>query len=316
MVQQNWSEVLATLVLVILLFAGLISGITFQKEFVVAANVSNTTTHVNVTNTEPYIKNLTIYPNPVTLNAGSTINVSCIAEVFDWNGVSDYYNASAVFFQQNQGVEGSLDNNIRYFANNDSCFKTQVDASNYTINCTVNVWYYANNGSWNCSMTIYDDGGGPDPHIRINTTTFANSSTNISTLLAVDVPALLEYGNLTVTQTSAEKQLNITNYGNIPMNVSVRAFANNNDGLNRSLTCDYGAIPVEYERWTIYSGLPYAQMNLSSNLSSPIHNLTFYQRTNDTDFGNDRNSTYWRLQIPLGVGGSCNGTLQFAASIA
>jgi hypothetical protein len=36
-------------------------------------------------------------------------------------------------------------------------------------------------------------------------------------------------------------------------------------------------------------------------------------REDDNAYGNSTNSTYWRLQIPLTVGGTCNGTIEFSA---
>jgi hypothetical protein len=44
-------------------------------------------------------------------------------------------------------------------------------------------------------------------------------------------------------------------------------------------------------------------------------NYTLAQRTNDNQDGvrEDLNVTFWRLEIPLSVGGLCNGTIIFGA---
>jgi len=294
-------------------------GTTFVELPVLASNLSNTTVHTNVTNTEPVILNVTMWPQEVVLTAGTTTNVSCIADVFDYNGIADMYNASAIFYFNASGQTGNLDNNFRYYADNSSCLSTQgASPTNYTVECKVPLQYYANNGSWNCLVTIFDAGGGPDPNIKINRSAFANITNNVSALLAIDVPTLLEYGNMTVTQTSGDKQLNITNYGNIPINISVRAYANDSTapGQNLSFRCVAGNIPVAYQKYYVRSGVTYNTMTPVSNLSTMISNFTLPQRTNDTNIWDDKNSTYWKLQIPLSIYGDCNGTLQFAASYA
>jgi len=53
--------------------------------------------------------------------------------------------------------------------------------------------------------------------------------------------------------------------------------------------------------------------NVTGNLTN-IQNWNLPVKTNDTNVGNETNTTYWRLEIPLNVGGNCNGTIEFRAT--
>ena len=51
-----------------------------------------------------------------------------------------------------------------------------------------------------------------------------------------------------------------------------------------------------------------------TNISTMIDDFTLPVRTNDTAYGKDTNETYWMIEVPLSVGGYCNGTIVFTAS--
>ena len=96
------------------------------------------------------------------------------------------------------------------------------------------VAYYANNGSqWTCNFTVMDDN---------NLTSSKTNQTTISGLIAIETPNELDFGNLSVSQTSADKYLNVTNAGNVDINISVRAFANetgpNDENLSMNCECN------------------------------------------------------------------------------
>jgi hypothetical protein len=54
-------------------------------------------------------------------------------------------------------------------------------------------------------------------------------------------------------------------------------------------------------------------MHNLSTVATQVANFTLWQRSNDTVIGNDTNSTYWRLYVPPGVAGNCNGSIIFTA---
>ena len=166
-------------------------------------------------------------------------------------------------------------------------------------------------------MSISDNAGNATERRMIFNST-RNVSATINPLLALDVPAEIDYGNLSVTETSVQKNTNVTNYGNIPINISVRGWGGDSEsefvGANLSMICDYGNISMAYEKYSTLSGSDYNGMTDLNNATKQINwTMPIPLRENDSVLGNSTNTTYWKLQIPLTVGGSCNGTVEFSA---
>ena len=300
----------------VLLAITLLAGLTLSNDAVIGVNITNVTTRVNVTNTQPIIQQVNLTPANIVLLPGNTSNATCVASVFDFNGVNDFLNASAVFYLNSTGPDGPDDNNNHYTVDNLSCEKTNINATHYHVTCNAPLEYYADNGTWGCQMTVTDNGGAQNPDAKLNASQNASIFANVTELLALDVPSVLDFGNLTVTQTSDATEFNITNFGNIDINISVRGFGATVAGDNLSMVCAFGEIPIELERFALDNATLFDDMTAVTNVTTLIQNFTLPQRTDDNDFGADRNQTYWRLQIPLSVGGDCNGTLVFSASQA
>ena len=131
----------------------------------------------------------------------------------------------------------------------------------------------------------------------------------------------MDFGNLSVTEISDPIRQNVTNAGNIPMNITVRGYGGDDweTGQNLSMICDNSAgvsianITFDYMRFGILNFTPYVNMTNITNQSKQIFNLTVPKRTESRSYGNSSNSTWWRLQIPAGAGGLCNGTVVFSA---
>jgi hypothetical protein len=296
-------------------------GVTLVTVNVFGANMTNDTTlaRVYVWNTEPTLYNVNVYPNPVDLTPGNTTRVNCTGYVWDYNGWGDIRAMNATLFHWDYAIANdSDDNNTHYTSRNCSCAYTS--STNATCACVFNVLYYAYNGTWVCNMTITDLGGNATPGRKINFTSWNISNTTINPMMAIDAPDVLDYGNLSVTETSNLTPLNLTNWGNVAINVSVRGYAGTNESWNDtgnySMFCDLGKIHREYERYSLNNSADFIDMISITNISTRIHPLALMIRTNDTTYGYgvDRNTTYWRINIPLGVGGSCNGTLEFQAT--
>lgn len=277
----------------------------FMSSDAYAAN-NSTLTIVNVTNTEPNLYNVVITPATIDLTPGNTTLVICNGSVYDINGYADVNGSksNATLFDKTQGYAGTLDDNYRY--QNTSCNCTQLGASttNASCICSFSVEYFANNGTWDCNMTIADNFGISD--------TLNSSFATVNTVVGINTPTLIDYGNLSVTQTSDNMPANISNFGNVPINVSVRGYGGTSDPgnpLNTSMNCVTGNITVSNER---YSNNNITFVDLT-NTTTQILNWTLPVRTNDTNYGNDTNTSYWQLEIPLSVSGYCNGTLEFSA---
>mgnify|MGYP001592611179 CR=1 FL=1 len=161
-------------------------------------------------------------------------------------------------------------------------------------------------------MTINDSGS--------LKSTESSDLVNLNEVLGISVETLsLDYGNLSVSQVSKPIRQNVTNAGNIPINVTVRGFGGDDEDIGQNVTmiCDPTVsitnITFNNQRFDTKNDTAFAGMYNLTNQTRQIFNLTIPQRTTDNSFGNSSNSTFWRLQIPLGAGGVCNGTIIFGA---
>ena len=303
---KNFKPIIITSILMILVFIGL----SLDSSKVLAANNDTLIVRVNVSNSAPTIYNVVIADTPIDLNAGTIKIVNCTGEVYDLNGWDDIAIANASIYDTTHGYSTNLatqDDNYRYF--NNSCNCTEIDTENASCQCFFNVEYFANNGTWQCNMTVADNYG---------LASSRNSSEfTINPLIAIEVPTEIGYGNLSVTETSSQIPVNVSNYGNIQLNVSVRGWGGidqyTSDLNDTALICATNNISMEYHRYSINISDTFNQMTNISNTSTQIPDFYIYQRENDAAPGNDTNTTYWRLQIPSNVAGSCNGTVEFSA---
>jgi hypothetical protein len=307
----------------------IILGVTIITNNVIGINITeqNITTKAYIWNTEPNLYLVEITPSsPIDLTPGNTTQINCTGYFWDYNSWEDVAingDVNATLYDTSGGFGHSSpdDNNSHYTKTN--CTGTSNCAeiagsggTNGTCTCTFEIQYFANNATWECNMSIQDGGGNATERYFY----FKDSLTgeaNITQLLALNVdPTEIDFGNLSVTEISDEYELNLTNWGNIPINISVYGYANESNPTNLSMLCDYGEIPAGNERYSTSSGTAYTSMTPLSNESTGIPDFKLPQRTNDSGYGSDRNQTFWRLQIPLSVGGNCNGTIVFEANEA
>lgn len=312
---------LAMVVIGILCLALVISSITMVTYNVLGGNITNDTllAKVYVWNTEPNISRVVISPTTIDLEPGNTTLVSCTGYVFDWNGWQDIKFINATFYHSSVSSIYSDDYNNHYTNSTGSCIQDGSSRTNATCTASFNVWYFADNGTWTCNMTITDLGMNiSDSSRNITFNRSDDASVTVTKLLALVVPDELDYGNLSVTELSENKSLNITNWGNVPINISVYGYAGTNESapqaVNYSMFCQYGNISAGYQRYTSDVSSAYADMTNLSNTSTLIPDWELPVRTNDSTYGPDSNETYWRIQIPYSVGGYCNGTIVFSAA--
>jgi hypothetical protein len=267
-------------------------------------NVSVRTT-VNITQGSPEILNVTCNNGTtITLNAGTTKTVSCIVTIQDYNGGSDINNTNMTFYYYlNQSTDPN-DNNTHY--TNQTC--TGGTPNGYLVNwtCSVDLLYYAINGSWRANLTVRD---------QYNLTSTAMRNATISALYALNLTDVVDYGNLAVGDTSGAVQANITNLGNQNINVSVYAFGGNNEtaGASYAMICAVRNLTLPNERYDINSATAYASMTPVTGSAVVISGLTVQKQTIASAYV--INSTYWRLHVNLSANpfGQCNGTLFFNA---
>ena len=308
-------------------------GVTFITPDVFG-NVTNgtTKTYVNVTNTEPRVIKLVVWPDPIVLSPGNITVVYCNATVHDYNGWKDVANGkwNATFYDTDYNWNDANDDNYHY--TNASCQNCTdagaSDGTNATCSCMFFVQYFANDTIWQCNFTVADGGGAyywNETRKRKSLITHNVTNATVDPLIAIDVPQEIDYGELAATENSSMIQANLTNFGNIDVNLSIEGWGGDNktQGQNLSMICrratdgaNLANISIGWERYSIHRSTNFSNMiNLTS---SPVEigNFTLEQRTNDSNYewGEDLNVTYWRIYIPPGTTGFCNGTLLFSAT--
>jgi hypothetical protein len=301
----------------ILAIAVLISISVFVLPFGIAPNSVGTNhknvtvlTHVNITNSKPDVLNVTVYEalnfsaRNITVSAGSFKTVFCNATIRDWNGFNDVIYVNATLWHIATSSFDAVDDNNSHYTNS-SCTLNSTGSSSElgSYICAFDVIYYSNNGTWNCNVTVMDN---------INKTGFGYNRTTLYPVYALNVTDGIDYGNVAVEDYSADVGANLTNLGNMPINISVEGYgARRGDGL--AMNCTVSNISVQYEKFGLSSGLDYLtnMTSLTGTLGgSLISNLTVLKQNTSTPIVN---STFWKLYVPPNPAGNCTGYIIFTA---
>lgn len=267
-------------------------------------NVSVRTT-VNITYTYPEILNITCNSgNDITLTAGSTTKINCIVSIRDYNGGNDINHTNSTFYYNLNASSDPNDNNVHY--TNTTCTNGTVNGYYVNWTCSFDVYYYANSGIWRANVTVTDNYG---------LTTIAYRNVTISELFALNVTNLIDFGNMAVSDTTITPVVaNITNFGNMDINVSIYGFGGENEitGAGLAMICDVRNLTLPNERYSL-SSIPYDSMTPVTGTYAPILGLTMPQQSDDNQ--QVINSTYWRLHVNVSTNpfGICNGTVVFSA---
>lgn len=256
--------------------------------------------------------NVTFPYGEIDLEPFTTKQVTCEGVIVEYDN-ENITNVSAEFFDSLSSFYGDLDDNNYHYTNTSCYMNASYGGANETyFNCGFDVEYYANAGTWACSILTYDNQS--NHGIVMNTTT-------VNTLIAISVPDSIDYGYLNGTMVSSEIPFNVTNAGNAMVNLSLSGYgATPGDGNSMNCTSG-GGISVGYEKYNLTASNPgdltlnqfeSFYTNLSSNPVIEEFNLDF--RTNDTTiYTNEINNTYWRIYLPAGVGGTCSGNIVIGA---
>jgi hypothetical protein len=252
----------------------------------------------------PVIQKLNVEPL-ITLNAGAVKKVDCNATIYEGNGYTDIANVNGTLYRINMSENGADDNNTHY--TNASCAKISSagNTSNYT--CSFYAYYYAANGTWNCSVNAFDADNWNATH---------ENSTVVDTLYALNLSAvILNYGDVSSGSVSSDKTMDITNYGNMPLNVTVQGYGGDvpATGNGYALRCLSGDnVTIDNERYSIISGMTFAQ---KTQLTSTAKHLNFTMQKQTLPNNLKINSTYWQLNVPpMAAVTRCNGTVVFTAA--
>jgi len=259
----------------------------------------NVTSKVNVTDAMPEILSVESEQD-ITLNAGGNTTITCNATIRDWNGFNDISKVNGTFYYYLNESSDPDHRNVHY--TNGSCVEISNDGefiANYV--CSFTLAYFANNGSWSCNVTAEDTYGFTDS---------ADNSTIINALYALNVTDVIDFGDLAVMETSDNITVNITNFGNMDINVSVLGYGMmEGDGIG--LVCEHGDnISVENERFSGYD-VPWENKIPLASTAQDM-NITIPQATEEIN--PVIWSSYWQLYVPPNPFGECSGTIRFTAT--
>jgi hypothetical protein len=280
----------------------------------VGLNYKNVTvrTTLNITNSRPEVTFIKIYQETnasvtnITLSGGLARNVTCNATIRDWNGYTDVWMVNATLHDVDNAVFSDPDNNNTHYTNT-NCTNSG-NGVNYTVNyiCNFPVYYYANNGTWNCSVFVWD---------TLNSTGNRTNSTLFYPLYSLNVTEGINYGALSLEEYSLNMTANITNFGNRPINVSVESYGiTRGDGL--AMNCNLNSnISASNQKFSI-SDVGWDSKTAMSGAIQNITNLTLSKQTLATT--PIVNLTYWQLFVNStgNPAGNCTGYIIFSAETA
>lgn len=252
-------------------------------------------------------------PNEIDLTT-SNRSVNCEAIVNDLDNDSMIL-ATGQFFDLSKSYYGDSDDK-NYHYTNSSCYIN--DSKGYSgdtwVFCNFQVSYNANSSSWNCTITIED-----------NNSRYKNGSYNtyINPFLAIDVDPIIDYGSVGPNVVSQEHYLNVSNYGNIKINLSVSGYGMY-EGDGNAMNCSSGKnISVYFEKFNLTSSNPGNLIltefeNYYVNLTEDFPVIIFNQDYRKNENYNEAvNKTYWRIYVPVGLrSGGCSGNVVFGARSA
>ncbi len=272
-------------------------------------------TRVNITQAQPEVLSIVIDENVngmenITLRAGLTRNVYANITVRDWNGYQDINLTNATFYAYTN-ISGDPDDNNAHYTD---ALCDLISGSGYLANytCNFSVYYYAINGTWTANVSVYDQYFMDDPVANINFTDWMINTTIIHPLYALNVTDGIDYGEMAVGDISNNITANVTNFGNVPINVTVQGYgASIGDGL--AMVCAQRNISIEDEAFSTDSADDFAAKTPLDGNIQDMPGLTIQKQT---DPGTQMiNTTYWQLFVdpadnPFGL---CNGSVIFSA---
>ncbi len=247
--------------------------------------------------------------NQIDLFAAQNRTVTCRAIIDDFDGIG-MQNASAKFFDNVSSYYSEPDNGNKHYSNNSCFINSDYGINQSEILCDFQVTYYANSSYWNCTLSIMDNN-----NISVNSSIYSF----INSLLSIEVNGSLDFGSILNDKVSPEKAVNITNYGNVKINLSLYGYARNfGDGYAMNCTNEKN-ISIMYEKYNLTATNP-GDLNLMEFESKHV-NLTQSSvvKSFNLDFRHSDsqniaiNSTYWRIYGPVGIFGSCSGNVVFGA---
>jgi len=280
--------------------------------------ILNTTLNSPPNATQTVVDDTLLSPvNEIDLLAGVNRTVFCNATLVDVDFFDSISSASAVLYDNSSSSPAASDDMSQHYTNN-SCVLFAGSGNDRGVECSFAVAYYANNATWACNITATD-----------NLTMSGSDNYDYSTineLVALNIPDNIDFGALSPGATSDVNKTNVTNFGNIEIDLKIYGYGNGQTTSPNALNCTGGEdknISLYFLRYNV-TDLPtcsnfgwtsnYRNLtNLSNEKTWPQFNLG-KQNVEGTLM---RNYTCWILKIPTAseatLGGTCKGIVSFIA---
>ena len=293
--------------LVFIVLAGLIVGVGLYSFLpprvpgVKAGDAATSTVlpQVEVANATPSVSVELILPTALTEN--TTTTATCTATITDTDGGSDVAQATATIYRsQGAVIDETCTKNYNRCYSTSSLSATSVAGDNYYATFTVDIWFHAEPGEWNCYVITEDN------QAAVGTST-DSTPPEMATTSALIVESSINYQTLGPGATSsASQQTQATTTGNAAIDIKLKGtndFSSNGNSFEADQQ-EYSTSEVDYGSGTELATTSYATLELAS-LKPELHNPI---QSTATDI------VYWRIGIPADQApGSYVGTTSAAA---
>lgn len=245
----------------------------------------------------------------VTLTENTTKNVVCAGTVTDNDGFADISTVGAFLYRTGVGTTSASDNNNLYRLYGDSqCVPSSGSGNSETYTCTFPVQYYADAtdagspnsaDNWSCEL---------HPRDAVATGTPATDTTEMASLMALNVSATIAYGSVDAnTDTGTTNQTTtVTNTGNRDMDPQLSGVNMTDGGSN--------TIAVGQQKYAD-SAFTYSSGGAALTTTPTTFNITLPQQTTDGGGGVITDAVLWGLGVPNGtINTSYTGTNTFTAT--
>lgn len=235
----------------------------------------------------------------IQLSVGDDALVYCNASVTDVNGYEDVVSANATLYHQTAFSSDPDDHNTHY--TNGSCSFAGGSGNVRNVSCAFVLHHEALNGTWACNVSALDS---------FSLAGHGTGSNDVDQLVALEVfEESIDFGTLGNWQnSSASNSTNITNMGNVVIDILVSA--------NADLSCSgAGVIGAGNISYNVSSG-NYDSMSAKKLSTGSSTEASFDLAVEGLATSEDVPSTkneYWTITVPYGVRGVCNNTVTVTA---
>ncbi|MFW6230566.1 MAG: hypothetical protein ACOC32_00925 [Nanoarchaeota archaeon] len=285
-----------------------------------AAGNETVDSRLEVVSTTPVVESITlddlddVTGNSIDLTPNATERLNCYGYVNDTDGFGDLRELNATIYASGIGTQahGVADDNLTHYTNT-SCDLSSLNVDGF-FNCSFNMWFYATNTTWTCSVNVTDFA------YNLNSTGL-NDTTPVEDLVAINIDdATVDFGPRSLnTNSSADTNVSVWNEGNVALDLDVDAYEANAtiDGTefdsSYAFNCSTGQIDVGNLRFNNTYNADYdTSLSMSQTGFSRFSGFDMAHTT--AGINPTRQLTHWAIGLPeTGIAGLCTGRIIYVA---